>query len=136
MHWLYTPPQKKIKRENTPEEKSFAPKTPATSTIARPQSPDLPNFDNINLLEMETIDDKMLMEVLKQMEKQIQEEERSKTQEQPKSVDYTQNVNQVMPMQNQNTTNSVTTINNAPIPVAARMFFQNSNVTINYNISK
>ena len=147
---------KQMKREPTATSTSTAAETPRQDPEQERgfnfQIADMPNFDNINLEEMETIDEKALLEALMQTEKYLEQQSKENKKETP---DENQQENRNPNIESANTTTSkpqeknpvaipnttnVTTFeqNNLMrhLPVAPRMFFSNSNVTINYNIRK
>ena len=81
-----------------------------TLNVTIPTASDVPNFSNIDLLEMDNTDDQLLVDILTQTEKTLNNNDNSGT-----------------------VTNVQQYYNNWQIP---KMYFPNSNVTINYNFSK
>ena len=71
---------------------------------------DVPNFSNIDLLEMDNTDDQLIVDILTQTEKTLTNNDNSGT-----------------------VTNIEQNYNNRQMPIIPKMYFPNSNVTINYN---
>ena len=133
-------------------------KTEPTSTVAAPkqqedqsenstftiQLGDLPDFGNVDLFQMDPNDEKDLIAALTQTKKQIENQQTSKTTKQNMNEQNTENnppqANKENITQNPQaivpSVNTVNTFQQQQIPVLPRMFFSNSNVTINYNFGK
>ena len=84
-----------------------------TLNITIPTASDVPNFSNIDLLEMDNTDNQLLVDILTQTEKTLTNNDNSGT-----------------------VTNVQQNYNNRQMPIIPKMYFPNSNVTINYNFSK
>ena len=84
-----------------------------TLNITIPTASDVPNFSNIDLLEMDNTDDQLLVDILTQTEKTLTNNDNSGT-----------------------VTNIEQNYNNRQMPIIPKMYFPNSNVTINYNFGK
>ena len=118
-------PQAKKPKFNT-----ISPKTAATAPNPDQQLPpdmsNLPNFDLQPINDLETIDDDLLLQILKQTEDK--EERKTQTDQETALAIAT----------GQNVTNNTQVINQTMpnLPRLPPMYFPNSNVTINYNFSK
>ena len=97
--------------------------TPNFSLDLQLESPQLPELQNCDLLEMDPIEDNLLVEILTQTEKALQHD-KTVTNDQT-----TAPVSHAVTNVQQNTFNPT-------MPIVPRMYFPHSNVTINYNFTK
>ena len=101
----------------------------STNPVPEPNLPDLNKMGALELLNMDENEDKLLINAINQIEKEMaQEANKGNAAEVPE-------VQEKNPINREVTVNNVNQLNRQ-MPVLPRMFFPNSNVTINFNLGK